>query len=182
MLLDISGAIGYGETFQPDYYKVKKVNQLEQLACTVLPKSDLMRLKPTEIYEEYWEKAVDFVLSLRALAAELAANPLTVETGTYRMVEGTRRSYADMQNEIASRLTTLPQYHARVKIAGKEHTIKTIAPERGVSWKELQARITTIQQQTRKLYCRPSSEVEKEIAARQDSSDPGPKTKRLHVV
>ena len=83
-----------------------------------------------------------------------------------------QRTYADMVNEVASELTNLPVFTARVKITSDkqilEHTIRTLDPERGIGGTALQERIANIQKQNIKSgYLRELATVEEEIRIRQ---------------
>src|SRR2546425_10427194 len=78
-----------------------------------------------------------FFSSLRSTMQAIAKEPVTSGSGIYENVPGIQRTYADMQNEIASTLVTLPQRTARVKIAEEvgivEHTVQIMQPERGLA-------------------------------------------------
>jgi Type IV secretion-system coupling protein DNA-binding domain len=77
------------------------------------------------------------------------------------------RTYADMENEIASKLTNLPNHQAKVKTLSGEYTLLTLPPTTGVTGQALDERRVKVREQTRKGYCKPRLEVEQEIAARQ---------------
>jgi hypothetical protein len=129
-----------------------------------------------------FDDAIDFVVALRKFMEALAEEPIMVDSGKWEMKPGTQRTYADVANEIASALANFPNHTARVKCEGSEHVIKTLPPERGLTWRELQERLDRIQAQTRTNYCRPRSEVEQEIATRLQIEPPRPSTKRTHTV
>jgi hypothetical protein len=135
-------------------------------------------------------KQIVFEVShLVTLCEELRADPIMVSTGQKRMVPRKRtqihylthprqtishpqRSYADMLNEVASQLTNLPDYTARVKIVTEgrlvEHTIRTLKPEDGLQGKALQERIARIKEQNiQDGYLRERTAVEEEIRQRQ---------------
>jgi hypothetical protein len=149
---------------------------------------------------------VFFVSCLKTLCEELAKKPIMVSTGQKRMVPRKRtqihylphpektfthpriaithpqRSYADMLNEVASQLTSLPAYTARVRITTEtgliEHTIRTLDPKKEpgkiLFGEELEERIARIQKHNRTPdergigYCRSRQEVEAEIIKRQE--------------
>jgi hypothetical protein len=120
---------------------------------------------------------LNFFIMLIGAMNGLAISPITASSGIYENVPGIQRTYADMQNEIASTLVTLPQRTARVKIAEEdgivEHTIQIMQPERsllrGIGTSLRQERLKRIQKQNRDDgYCRPRKEVEREIDRRQE--------------
>ncbi len=83
-----------------------------------------------------------------------------------------QRPYADIRNEIANQLSSLPNFTARARIIVEgqtvEHTIKTLEPEKGLYGKALQERIARIQAQNKKDgYIRARVDVEEEITQRQ---------------
>jgi len=138
-----------------------------------------------ESQRQEFNQMVNFIQLLRNVMDVLAAKPVLVDSGQWQPKYGPQRTYADMQNEIASHLANLPRFTAYVKIAEAqtvEHTIKTLTPDRGVSLRKLDERKARIRVRTRTNYCRPRNEVEQEIAARQRIEPPEPKTKRVHTV
>src|SRR5438105_15840013 len=61
---------------------------------------------------------VRFFLDLLAMLRVLAVEPIEDDSGRQEIVyrPGSVRTYADMQNEIATRLATLPNFTARIKM------------------------------------------------------------------
>jgi len=113
------------------------------------------------------------VLGLRKLMDILAREPIMVDSGQHEPIYEKPRTYADVQNEIATRLANLPKFTARVKITvdGKpvEHTVKTLSPERGLGGRALQDRKDRIRANNRTDgYTRTRDEVEEEIRNRQN--------------
>lgn len=140
--------------------------------------------------------ALAFVTSLRQAIQVLASDPILVDTGQHEPIFDKPRTYADVQNEIATRLANLPKFTARTKIITTgdtpvEHTLKTLEPERGFRGVALQERIARIQAQNRTDgYTRPRQDVEDEITKRQSqcsqqvqqsASAPSPASRRGKV-
>ena len=98
----------------------------------------------------------------------LSQNPILVDTGSQYQPKYQNRTFADMENEIARDLTNQPNYQAKVKLLSGEHTIQTKKYPPGLTGKYLEARIEQLTEQTRKNYCKPRTEVEREISERQD--------------
>jgi hypothetical protein len=124
-------------------------------------------------------RLVNMINELRYAMAILAENPILVDTGQYQP-KYQNRPYADMENQIARDLTQQPNFQAKVKLLAGEHVIRTKDSPPGLTGPQLAERIAHIQAQTRKNYCKPRLEVEKEIRARQEkwrsgaSEDPPP--------
>ena len=83
-----------------------------------------------------------------------------------------QRTYADMVNDIANQLSSLPNYTARTRITVEgqtvEHTLKTFEPEKGLYGKPLQERIARIQARNiQEGILRKRADVEAEITQRQ---------------
>jgi hypothetical protein len=144
-------------------------------------------------------QCVDLLSNLLELCAELAKNPIRVPTGEKRLVLKKRthltylthprktimhpqRTYADVLNEVASQLTNLKVFTARVKITTdngiEEHMIRTLDPkldqDKPLFGQALQERIARIQTHNRTPlslgslpYCRSRQEIEAEIRERQ---------------
>src|SRR6266568_6150103 len=143
---------------------------------------------------------VSFARTLLVLCEGLAADPIMVPTGKKRMVKRIQphitylthesekithprktilhpqRTYADVHNEVASQLTNLPVFTARVKITtdngSEEHTIRTLDPkqdhDRPLFGQALQDRIANIKKQNiQDGYVRERTTVEEEIRTRQ---------------
>jgi hypothetical protein len=111
--------------------------------------------------------------------AQLAQHPILVDTGQYQP-KYQNRTFADMENQIARDLTNQPNFQTKVKLLSGEYVIRTKDSPPGLTGSPLVERIAHIQAQTRKNYCKPRTEVEKEIRARQEkwrvgaSEDPPP--------
>lgn len=137
-----------------------------------------------------------FVREFRDVLQALIDEPIAEGSGIYEYIPGQQRTYADMQNDIANELASLPDHRARVRIkevtdgAMVEHTIQTIAPERkgALRGADLQQRIAAIQYHNlTDGYIRSRTEVKEEISKRQtgqgdapgakgpQGNDPGPK-------
>ncbi len=143
----------------PDIYRDK-----EKMRALCNLKSWFNKTRKQTHFEALWE----FLSSLTDVMDILACHPILVDTGQYRPRYGPPRTYQDMENEIASKLTNLPNFEARVKTIGGECTIRTQlpSPSAALSGEALAARLTRIQEQTRRLYCQPRAQVEEEIRRR----------------
>lgn len=119
--------------------------------------------------ERDFQNFVAFIRHLRAVLHALAAEPILVDSGQVEPVYDRPRTYADMQNEIATRLTNLPNYQARVKTQSGEATIKTLPPSSGRTGQLFDTLRQTVQANTRQQYCKPRAEVEEEISTRQEN-------------
>lgn len=98
----------------------------------------------------------------------LAEVPIEVDTGQY-IPKYQDRTYADMENEIASKLTQQPNFQAKVKMLAGECDIRTKELPAAGRAGALDARIKQVKAQMRaEGYCRPYLEVEKEIYERQE--------------
>jgi hypothetical protein len=118
------------------------------------------------------EAFVKLLSSLRQTMEILAHEPILVDTGQHEPIYDKPRTYADVQNETASKLATLPTFTALARIATEnstvEYSIRTLAPERGLGKAALQERIERIQAYNRNEgYTRSRQEVEGEIQRRQ---------------
>jgi hypothetical protein len=118
---------------------------------------------------------VNMITELRYTMAILAEHPILVDTGQYQP-KYQNRTYADMENEISRDLTQQPNFQARVKLLAGEHTIQTKNSPPGLTGSQLAERIAQIQTQTRKNYCKPRLEVEREIRERQEKWRSGAST------
>lgn len=159
------------------------------LLCSSDPKHwDLVR---AQLYQEVWSKkkfedqwrALDkFLRALRTTFAALCQEPVLVDSGRWEDVYDKPRTYADVQNEIATRLANQKNYIAKVKTEGGEYTIKTIplddngagtastVPSPGGGGRDgYAARLELVREQTRKLYCRSRLVVEEEVAKRHEA-------------
>jgi hypothetical protein len=112
-------------------------------------------------------RAVNMITELRYTMDVLVENPILVDTGQYQPKYQTR-TFSDQENEIARDLTTQQNFQAKVKLLSGEHTIQTKNIPPGLTGLQLEQRIAQIQTQTRKNYCKPRTEVEREIRERQE--------------
>jgi len=121
-----------------------------------------------------FKRCVHFLQGVRHILHLIADHPIMAESGQYEPIIDRPRTYQDVENEIASSLVNLPKYTARVKLVGDEQdtpieaTVKTIAPESGISQVSLAARIERIK--THNIsdgYLRKRDDAELEISARQ---------------
>jgi hypothetical protein len=110
---------------------------------------------------------LNLITELRYTMAILAEQPILVDTGQYQP-KYQNRPFSDMENQIARDLTNQPNFQAKVKLLSGGHVIQTKNIPPGVTGLQLEARIAQIQAQTRKNYCKPRLEVEREIRERQD--------------
>jgi hypothetical protein len=120
-----------------------------------------------------------FLKEVRACVLALHQKPILAGSGQYEMVPVGQLSPADVADLLASELTTLPDYTAKVRIKDVsskrivEYTVRTVEPERNnVVWGEaLQQRMARIRAQNlRDGVVRPREEVEDEMRRRQDAS------------
>jgi hypothetical protein len=118
---------------------------------------------------------VNMITELRYTMDVLAHYPILVDTGQYQP-KYQNRTYADMENQIARDLTQQPNFQAKVKLLAGEHVIQTKNTPPGLTGSQLVQRIAQIQAQTRKNYCKPRLEVEKEIRERQEKWRSGAST------
>jgi hypothetical protein len=110
----------------------------------------------------------DFPFSLRNVMRVLAKKPIMVESKHYEPIYDQPRTHAGVQNQIATELTTLPNYQAKIKLVNGERWIQTPPPMPGVSGHLLEARHTRVRERTRTRYCRKRTEVENEMKLRQE--------------
>jgi hypothetical protein len=111
-------------------------------------------------------------ISLEMRENALMIEPIMAESGRFEEKPLAPRTYADVQNEIASNLANLPRFTARVKIATDtqtvEHTVKTLSPDQGLGRTALEQRKATIKaQNVQQGYYRTRKDVEEEITNRQ---------------
>jgi hypothetical protein len=110
---------------------------------------------------------VNMITELRYTMETLAKQPILLDTGQL-IPKYSNRTYSDQQAEVANSLTNQPNYQAKVKLLSGEHTIQTKNIPPGLTGLQLEERIAQIQAQTRLNYCKPRTEVEREIKERQD--------------
>jgi len=161
--------VGIGEFSYNSNWKHRfKPKQVTLALCQPDVFSHLEELKIQVSKKEKFEQAIAFLRSLRSAMEALAVDPILVDTGQHEPIYDKPRTYADVQNEIATRLTNLPNYRAKVKTIGQEHTIQTLPLSSGLTSQSLVSRRELVISHTRSLYCRPRSEIEQEILDRQE--------------
>jgi hypothetical protein len=143
-----------------------------------------------------WGEIEKFLRALRTTFVTLCQEPVLVDSGRWEDIYDKPRTYADVQNEIATRLANQKNYTAKVKTVGGEYVIQTIPPkdDRAGSAVPLSSpdggndpyavRLELVREQTRKLYCRPRVEAEEEIIKRheelmRDDNSDNPKITRF---
>ncbi len=97
----------------------------------------------------------------------LISDPILVSTGQFTP-KYAQRTYADVENQIASELANMPNRQAKVKMINDESLINTLAPSPGLSGQELTDRILQVGASTCTNYCVPRSKVELEVISRQE--------------
>jgi hypothetical protein len=110
----------------------------------------------------------DFPCSLLNVMQVLAKEPIMVDSKHYEPVYDQPRMSAGGQNQIATELTTLPNYQAKIKMVNGERWIETSLPMLGLSENLLEARRTRVRERTRTRYCRKRTDVENDIKLRQE--------------
>ncbi len=65
---------------------------------------------------------------MNMIALRLKANPIYDTGNEQEPIYALPRSYADMENEITTKLVTMPLFHARCKLSNREYTIRTFPP------------------------------------------------------
>lgn len=123
--------------------------------------------RQSQIEMESARRLVSMITELRYTMDVLAKQPILIDTGQYQF-KYQNRTFADMENQIARDLTQQPNFQAKAKLLSGEHTIKTKNYPPLLTGRELTERIAQIQTQTRRGYCKPRREVEKEIRERQE--------------
>jgi RNA polymerase subunit RPABC4/transcription elongation factor Spt4 len=108
--------------------------------------------------KEQIDQLLDFLVTLRLVLHILAKEPLG---------EKKQQTVSDVVQTIVK----LPKRHALVKIGTDIYEMKTLDTPAPVAPFELVKRKTIIQEQTRKKYCRPKDQVEKEFAQRGKKKD-----------
>src|SRR5205085_3475172 len=94
---------------QPDVFKQQAALQSQVLETALFGKGKK---------QAKFHAAMQFIASLRQAMEALALDPILVDTGQHEPIYDKPRTYADVQNEIATRLANLPKFTARVKIVG----------------------------------------------------------------
>src|SRR5258708_2391171 len=122
--------------------------------------------KPKKIAQA--EMVINFVTTIRQLMGVLAADPIMVDSGQHEPIYDKPRTYADVQNQIATDLANLLPFHAKCKLGHTELVLQTLPLAPGVDDVALQQRIAAIQQTTQSAYGKARSLVEEEITTRQE--------------
>jgi hypothetical protein len=107
---------------------------------------------------------------IRYCMEALAKDPILVDTGKY-VAKYRQRSYQDQENLIANELSSLlPNYHAKVRLLTREHTVKTRPAPKPISEPEVEARIRAIKERMLSLgYTRDAQAIEEEVAKRHEA-------------
>jgi len=152
-----------------DLIKPEKRNQ-ELIAMLCSPGEvflEAIDMLPPRLYLQI-NRCEDFLLSIRLLMDILADDPIMADSGQHEPIYEKPRTYADVENQIATDIANLPPFTARVKLDGQECLLKTLPFSQGRSEKDLSGIIQQVQQKNRlDGYCREKSSVEAEIAKRQ---------------
>ena len=107
-------------------------------------------------------------MSLLNVMRVLAKEPIMVDSKQYEPIYDQALTNAGVQNQIATELTSLPNYQAKIKMVNGETWIETLPPMQGLSGNLLEARLTRVREQTRTCYCRKRTDVENDIKLRQE--------------
>ena len=113
------------------------------------------------------ELIIRFVIAMRQIMQILAAEPVMVDSGQHEPIFDKPRTYADVQNQIATELANLRPYQAKSKLGHMELVLQTFPLASGIDDNALHQRIAAIQQATRAGYCTARLDVEEEIMKRQ---------------
>jgi hypothetical protein len=111
----------------------------------------------------------NMLTELRYCIGVLASEPLLAPTGQF-VPQMRQRSYQDQENLIANTLSSLlPNYHAKVRLLTREHTIKTRPAPKLISEPEVEARIRAIKERMLHLgYTKAAQAVDEEVAKRHE--------------
>jgi hypothetical protein len=116
------------------------------------------------------ERIVTMLTELRYVLTVLSEHPILVDTGQY-VPQMRQRSYQDQENLVANTLSSqLPNFHAKVRLLTREHTLKTRPAPSLVSEPEVEARIRAIKERMLRLgYTRAAQAIEEEVAKRHEA-------------
>jgi hypothetical protein len=120
---------------------------------------------------------INLVTEFRYAMSVLSQRPALIDTGQYSP-RYERRTYADMEREIARDLTQLPNFHAKIRLLGGEGFIRTQPLPQECNQRALQRRIDRIKARMRASqvgYCRDFRDVENEINLRHQQWQRGDK-------
>lgn len=128
---------------------------------------EFIRLVQARALETYY-RTMEFLAAILQLARSLAVTPILADTGQWAPVLERPRSYADIEDQIGSELVNLPKFHARCRLqAGAsiaEYSIVTPTYRGAPSSPSL---IDRLREHSRRAYCAPRQEIERQIGLRQ---------------
>lgn len=116
--------------------------------------------------------SLDFHLQwIREIGRRLAQAPIMIDSGQWEPYFDKPRTYSDVEAEIASKLVSLPKYHARYRLLDGTRTVEGIVAtpdyrSRSVGAEQLDM-IARIRDRSRANYCAPLETVLSAIAQRQ---------------
>jgi hypothetical protein len=106
------------------------------------------------------------ITELRYCLEALARDQVLVDTDQFTL-QYRQRTFADVEAECANLLSQLPNFHAKVRLLTREHTIKTPPPPTLLPDEQVQERIRAIKQRMLFLgITKPYKEIEREIQLR----------------
>jgi hypothetical protein len=106
--------------------------------------------------------------SLRLLMRVLAAEPILVDSGQHAPIYDKPRTYADVQNQIATDLANLKPFHAKCKLGHQEELLQTQSLPRVIHGAVIDYLTAALQKTTRLRYCKARRDVEEEMRVRQE--------------
>jgi hypothetical protein len=125
------------------------------------------------------EAVVSMLTELRYVISVLAQSPILIDTG-HMVPKYKLRTYADQENSIANDISTLQNFHAKVRLpSGREHTIRTHPAPPLLPEAQVNERIRQIKHHMREQgLIKPVHEVEEEVRLRHEwlrkRNDPPP--------
>jgi hypothetical protein len=116
------------------------------------------------------EYITNMLTELRYCIGVLASEPLLAPTGQF-VPQMRQRSYQDQENLISNLLSSqLPNFHAKVRLLTREHTIKTRPAPKLIPEPEVESRIRAIKQRMLSLgFTRDARAIEEEVAKRHEA-------------
>lgn len=118
---------------------------------------------------EHARRIRSIITGLRQLMYILAQEPILVDSGQWEPIYDKPRTYADVENEIASTLANLPNRQAKVKVLSEEFLMDTLPSAPGLTGEALDDLLRDITEATVSQYCRDRLVVEAEILVRQEN-------------
>ncbi|MGE0229256.1 MAG: type IV secretory system conjugative DNA transfer family protein [Dehalococcoidia bacterium] len=110
---------------------------------------------------------------IHSLGRELRANPILVDSGQWEPIFDRRRSYADVEAEIASELVNLPKFRARSKLLTgngvAEHTLQISPPPSRAA--PTSPPVLPIRERSRRVYAAPLADVLDRVVVRGRQSE-----------